>query len=56
MAKEMNMVRFIVGDVTKEGEIGGGRLVEEMVDRVVYLEGDEEDAYRILRGVKKGFG
>ena len=52
IAKQMNIATFIVGHVTKEGQIAGPRLLEHMVDTVLYFEGDEHHAYRILRAVK----
>ena len=52
----MNIATFIVGHVTKEGQIAGPRLLEHMVDTVLYFEGDEHHAYRILRAVKNRFG
>ncbi|UXR69793.1 MULTISPECIES: DNA repair protein RadA [unclassified Staphylococcus] len=56
IAKQMNVATFIVGHVTKEGQIAGPRLLEHMVDTVLYFEGDEHHAYRILRAVKNRFG
>ncbi|MGH2162203.1 DNA repair protein RadA, partial [Enterococcus faecalis] len=47
---------FIVGHVTKEGAIGGPRMLEHMVDTVLYFEGDKHDTFRILRAVKNRFG
>ena len=47
IAKQMNIATFIVGHVTKEGQIAGPRLLEHMVDTVLYFEGDEHHAYRI---------
>lgn len=47
---------FIVGHVTKEGEIAGPRLLEHIVDAVLYLEGERFSSYRLLRGVKNRFG
>lgn len=52
IAKQMDIATFIVGHVTKEGQIAGPRLLEHMVDTVLYFEGDEHHAYRILRAVK----
>lgn len=52
----MDIATFIVGHVTKEGQIAGPRLLEHMVDTVLYFEGDEHHAYRILRAVKNRFG
>lgn len=56
IAKQMNIATFIVGHVTKEGQIAGPRLLEHMVDTVLYFEGDAHHAYRILRAVKNRFG
>ena len=47
---------FIIGHVTKEGEIAGPRLLEHIVDVVLYLEGERFSSYRLLRGVKNRFG
>ena len=52
IAKQMNIATFIVGHVTKEGQIAGPRLLEHMVDTVLYFEGDEHHAYRILRALR----
>jgi DNA repair protein RadA/Sms len=56
MAKTTNTTVFIVGHVTKEGAIAGPRVLEHMVDTVLYFEGDSHLSYRILRGVKNRFG
>ncbi|MFO8191835.1 MAG: DNA repair protein RadA [Bacillota bacterium] len=56
MAKERSMAVFLVGHVTKEGMMAGPRLLEHMVDCVLYLEGDRYHSFRILRGVKNRFG
>jgi len=55
-AKEMNTCIILVGHVTKEGQIAGPKLLEHMVDTVLYLEGDKEHLFRILRVVKNRFG
>lgn len=55
-AKPRGTAIFIVGHVTKEGSIAGPRVLEHMVDAVLYLEGDRFHQYRILRGVKNRFG
>jgi len=55
-AKEHNTAVFIVGHVTKEGALAGPRLLEHMVDTVLYFEGDSNYQYRILRSVKNRFG
>ena len=56
LAKGMNIAVFIVGHVTKEGTLAGPRVLEHMVDTVLYFEGDRHASYRILRGVKNRFG
>ena len=56
LAKGMNIAVFIVGHVTKEGTVAGPRVLEHMVDTVLYFEGDRHASYRILRGVKNRFG
>jgi DNA repair protein RadA/Sms len=56
IAKSMNVSIFIVGHVTKEGTVAGPRVLEHMVDTVLYFEGDRHASYRILRGVKNRFG
>jgi DNA repair protein RadA/Sms len=53
MAKKSNIPTFLVGHVTKEGAIAGPRLLEHMVDTVLYFEGDRNHMFRILRAVKK---
>ncbi len=56
IAKGTGIAVFIVGHVTKEGVVAGPRVLEHMVDTVLYFEGDRSAAYRILRGVKNRFG
>ena len=56
LAKSMPVATFIVGHVTKEGTVAGPRVLEHMVDTVLYFEGDRHASYRILRGVKNRFG
>lgn len=56
LAKGMNISIFIIGHVTKEGVVAGPRVLEHMVDTVLYFEGDRHASYRILRGVKNRFG
>lgn len=56
VAKTMNITVFIVGHVTKEGTVAGPRVLEHMVDTVLYFEGERHASYRILRGVKNRFG
>lgn len=55
-AKEHNLAVFFVGHVTKEGQIAGPKLLEHMVDTVLYFEGDSNSNYRILRSIKNRFG
>lgn len=55
-AKSLGISIFIVGHVTKEGVVAGPRVLEHMVDTVLYFEGDRHASYRILRGVKNRFG
>ncbi|HOB86094.1 MAG TPA: DNA repair protein RadA, partial [Bacillota bacterium] len=56
LAKEEGILVFLVGHVTKEGVMAGPRLLEHMVDTVLYLEGERYHSFRILRGVKNRFG
>lgn len=56
IAKGMGISVFIVGHVTKEGVVAGPRVLEHMVDTVLYFEGERNASYRILRGVKNRFG
>ncbi|MGN0432817.1 MAG: DNA repair protein RadA [Lachnospiraceae bacterium] len=56
LAKGLGVSVFIVGHVTKEGTVAGPRVLEHMVDTVLYFEGDRHASYRILRGVKNRFG
>ncbi len=56
LAKGLLISVFIVGHVTKEGTVAGPRVLEHMVDTVLYFEGDRHASYRILRGVKNRFG
>lgn len=56
IAKTQNITVFIVGHVTKEGVVAGPRVLEHMVDTVLYFEGDRYASYRVLRGVKNRFG
>ena len=55
-AKGLGISVFIVGHVTKDGAVAGPKLLEHMVDTVLYFEGDRHAAYRVLRGVKNRFG
>ncbi len=55
-AKTSNTALFLIGHVTKEGMLAGPRVLEHMVDTVLYFEGDRFSTYRILRGVKNRFG
>ena len=56
LAKETGTAVFLVGHVTKDGAIAGPRVLEHMVDCVLYFEGDRHHSYRILRAVKNRFG
>ena len=56
IAKGLGVSIFIVGHVTKDGNVAGPRVLEHMVDTVLYFEGDRHASYRILRGVKNRFG
>ena len=56
LAKTSGMAVFLVGHVTKEGVIAGPRVLEHIVDTVLYLEGDRFQSYRLLRSVKNRFG
>lgn len=56
LAKGLSISTFIVGHVTKEGVVAGPRVLEHMVDTVLYFEGDRDASYRIIRSVKNRFG
>lgn len=56
IAKDKNIAIFIIGHITKEGSIAGPRVLEHMVDTVLYFEGDSSQELRILRGFKNRFG
>jgi DNA repair protein RadA/Sms len=56
LAKSEGISVFLIGHVTKEGVIAGPKVLEHMVDCVLYLEGDRYQTYRLLRGVKNRFG
>lgn len=56
ICKENGIATFLVGHVTKEGSIAGPRMLEHMVDVVLYFEGDRQQDYRLLRAVKNRFG
>ena len=56
ICKQENITTIIIGHVTKDGNIAGPRVLEHMVDTVLYLEGERYFSYRILRGVKNRFG
>jgi DNA repair protein RadA/Sms len=56
LAKKDNISMVLVGHVTKDGAIAGPRVLEHMVDTVLYFEGEKYHAYRVLRGVKNRFG
>lgn len=55
-AKQMQTALFLIGHVTKEGTLAGPRVLEHMVDAVLYFEGDRDSRYRIIRAVKNRFG
>ena len=56
LSKGNRITTFIVGHVTKEGALAGPRVLEHMVDTVLYFEGERYNTYRILRAVKNRFG
>ena len=56
LAKQQNMAAVLVGHVTKEGSLAGPRVLEHMVDTVLYFEGEGKDACRVIRAVKNRFG
>ena len=56
IAKSNQIAIFIVGHVTKEGALAGPRMLEHMVDTVLYFEGERQQSFRILRAVKNRFG
>lgn len=56
LAKKNGMATFLIGHVTKSGEIAGPRVLEHLVDTVLYFEGDKQHNYRIVRVVKNRFG
>jgi len=56
LAKQQSMAVLLVGHVTKEGSLAGPRVLEHMVDTVLYFEGEGKDAYRLIRAVKNRFG
>ena len=56
LAKKSNITIFLVGHVTKEGQLAGPRVLEHMVDTVLYFEGDSSTRYRVIRAVKNRFG
>lgn len=56
LAKDMQIPMFLVGHVTKEGSLAGPKVLEHIVDTVLYLEGERFHQYRLLRGVKNRFG
>jgi len=56
VAKDLGVITLIVGHVTKDGAIAGPRVLEHMVDAVLYFEGDRDHAFRIVRAVKNRFG
>ncbi len=56
IAKEKSIATFVVGHVTKEGSIAGPKILEHIVDTVLYFEGDQHRAFRIIRAIKNRFG
>ena len=56
LAKKTGLTTFLIGHVTKDGAIAGPRLLEHMVDTVLYFEGERGHSFRILRAVKNRFG
>lgn len=56
LAKQQNIAMFLVGHVTKDGQLAGPRVLEHMVDTVLYFEGDPGERYRVLRAMKNRFG
>ena len=56
LAKNTNTTLFVVGHITKEGTLAGPRVLEHMVDTVLYFEGDSSDRFRLLRATKNRFG
>lgn len=56
IAKELGVTTLLVGHVTKDGSIAGPRVLEHLVDTVLYFEGDRDHAFRIVRAVKNRFG
>ena len=56
MAKQMGIAMILVGHVTKDGAIAGPRVLEHMVDTVLYFEGDQHSNYRMIRAIKNRFG
>lgn len=56
IAKDLGVTTVVVGHVTKEGAIAGPRVLEHMVDTVLYFEGDSDQAFRVVRAVKNRFG
>ncbi|MDX1900882.1 MAG: DNA repair protein RadA [Gammaproteobacteria bacterium] len=55
-AKQTNTALFLVGHVTKEGTLAGPRVLEHMVDTVLYFEGEQDSRYRLIRAIKNRFG
>ncbi len=56
IAKEESIATFVVGHVTKEGSIAGPKILEHIVDTVLYFEGEQQRSYRIIRAIKNRFG
>src|SRR5690606_18839942 len=55
-SKSHGLTSFAIGHVTKDGNISGPKLLEHMVDTVIYFEGDQQHYYRLLRAIKNRFG
>jgi len=55
-AKQSGIAMFLVGHVTKEGQLAGPRVLEHMVDTVLYFEGESSSSFRVIRAVKNRFG
>ena len=56
LAKGQGITVFVIGHVNKEGSIAGPKVLEHMVDCVLYFEGEQQNSYRILRAAKNRFG
>lgn len=56
IAKQRRLPIFLVGHVTKQGDIAGPRVLEHIVDAVLYMEGERHQTFRLLRGIKNRYG